>query len=84
MRGIGTVWSLLWRATLFAPVFLLFYIIVVSTWFSRFFLPLPFAITCYTDDWHAASVYAAASIFSFFLWRSPRFRELLEKPPAMM
>lgn len=84
MQGLGTVWSLLWRATLFAPVFLIFHLIVVATWFSRFFIPLPFAITCYTGDWHAATAYAAVWIFSFFLWRSARFRDLFEKPPAMM
>jgi hypothetical protein len=84
MSSLAILLSLLWRATLFAPVFLIFYIVVVATWISRFFLPLPFAIACYTEDWHIASAYAAAWTFSFILWRSARFRGLLEKPPSFM
>ena len=84
MQEFSAVWSLLWRATLFAPVFLIFYIVVVATWISRFFLPIPFAIAWYTEDWHIAAAYAAAWTISILLWRSARFRGLLEKPPSLM
>jgi hypothetical protein len=77
-------WSLLWRATVFAPLFLVFQAIVISSGLGRFFLPVAIGFAAYAGQWERAGVFFAAWIVSVLLWRWKAFRALLEASPSLL
>jgi|GEM_PF-3372278 len=81
---VQIAWALIWRSTVFAPVFLVFYILAVATWMCRFVLPVLIFVFAWAQDWFSVVVYGLAWIFSVAIWRWTRFRALLESPPSLL
>lgn len=78
MKAIGIVWSMLWRATLLAPVFLVFLAAVVATGLFCFFGPGWIVAMAWAGEWMWAGAGLAGWIGSVALWRWKRFCRLLD------
>ena len=77
-------WSMIWRATILAPLCFFFQVIVVASWIARFFLPVLICIAAFFEDWMFLAVYLFAWILSIALWRWQTFRNMMEFPPAVL
>ena len=88
MRNIATpfsiFWSLVWRATVLAPVCFVFQAVVIASWGARFFLPVLIGITAFSEDWISFTTYLAGWLLSIALWRWKAFRKLMEYPPSLL
>ncbi len=77
-------WALIWRATLFAPVLLVFTLFYIGSWIARFFLPVLILISLWVHDWLFSGIYAAGWILSVLLWQWKLYRNLWEDPPSLL
>ncbi len=78
MKAVEIGWSMLWRATLLAPVFVVFLAVVVTTGFFRFLGPVWIAMMAFAGEWMWAVAGLAGWIGSVALWRWKRFRGILD------
>ncbi len=77
-------WALIWRSTLLAPIFLIFYVIAIASWIGRFYLPVLIIISVWVHDWPFIGIYGVSWVLSLALWRWRRFRLLWEAPPSLL
>ncbi len=82
MKAVGIGWSMLWRATLLGPVFLVFQVVVVATGIFRFAGPVWIATMVLGGEWRWTGFGLAGWIGSVGLWRWRRFRGMLERPSS--
>lgn len=73
MKPLAIIWALVWRATLLAPVVLVWFALAFASWLARFFLPILIGIAVYCRDWEMTAVYVSLWIVSVALWCSKRF-----------
>ena len=78
------IWSMIWRATLLAPVCFVFQVFAIASWLGRYFLPVLVGIAALSGDWVFFFVYLFLSVFSFALWRWKPFLKLMELPPSLL
>ena len=84
MAPAQILWALIWRATLFAPILLIFSVLFIASWIARFFLPVLILISAWSHDWALVATYGTAWILSVALCRWSRFRDLWEDPPSLL
>jgi hypothetical protein len=81
---VQIMWSLIWRATILAPILLILSVLFIASWIARFFLPVLILISAWVQDWGFVALYGGAWIISVALWRWNRFRSLWEDPPSLL
>ncbi|MDA7921141.1 hypothetical protein N9B73_05235 [Verrucomicrobiales bacterium] len=81
---LSIFWSMLRRATVLAPLFVVFQVLVAASWAARFFFPFFICLSGLSGDWIAFAAYFFAWLLSVALWRWNTFRNLLETPSSLL
>ena len=68
------LWSLLWRATLFAPVAIVLLAVFLAAWLGLFLLPVGMIYFLWQQEWFIALLLLAGWSLLFLLTRWKRFR----------
>jgi hypothetical protein len=79
MKQFGEMWSLVWRATLLAPVALVWFSLALVSWMARVFLPVLIGIAVFCADWKMAAGYAFLWSISVALWSSKLFKSQFQE-----
>lgn len=82
-KSTQITWALIWRSTLLAPFFLVFYVLAAASWAARFTLPVLILISAWFQDWLFVAVYGITCLLSIGLWRWG-FRNFWEAPPSLL
>ena len=78
------MWSLMWRATIFMPIFLVFTTVMITVVLVQFLLPLLIGLCAWFGLWTDAGIYFGIWLLSVFLWRNQRLRALMESPQTLL
>ncbi len=82
MRGepLRLAWSMLWRATLLAPLCFVLGSLALATWLFRFVGPVWLGAMALAGQWTWAGAGLLGWVGSLALWRWERLRRMLEWP----